>query len=143
MEKQMKQLQKLYMPTVLRRAGIGHGYPVAVVYGDKRFQGHSFCHLKAIHIALRVQYIPKHLQANDYIGTTARSMLNWAQQNAGTQKTLLMTHDKIMHLEEKLINQLQEDLRQINSKILTTGVWALPQTREHNEHLMDAINKYV
>eukprot|EP00957_Ditylum_brightwellii_P019846 1497869-Ditylum_brightwellii.AAC.1 len=60
----------MYMPTVLRRAGIGNGYPVAVVYGDKRFQGHNVYHLKAIHIALRVQYILKHLRANDYIRTT-------------------------------------------------------------------------
>eukprot|EP00957_Ditylum_brightwellii_P066106 5014675-Ditylum_brightwellii.AAC.2 len=81
-EKQTKQLHKMCMPTVLRRAGIGNGYPEAVVYGDKRFQGHNSYHLKAIHIASRVQYILKHLRANGYIGTTARSMLNWAQQNA-------------------------------------------------------------
>eukprot|EP00957_Ditylum_brightwellii_P110422 8421065-Ditylum_brightwellii.AAC.1 len=102
--------------------GIGKGYPAAVVYGDKQFQGHKFYHLKVIHIALRVQYILKHLQANNYTGTTARSMLNWAQQSAGMQQPLLMTHDKITQLEGNWINQLQEDLRQINSKILITNV---------------------
>eukprot|EP00957_Ditylum_brightwellii_P182271 13886264-Ditylum_brightwellii.AAC.1 len=71
LEKQTRQLQNLYVPTVLRRAGIGNGYPEAVVYGDKQFQGYSFYHLKAIHIAVRVQYLLKHLQANNYIGTTA------------------------------------------------------------------------
>eukprot|EP00957_Ditylum_brightwellii_P208381 15357119-Ditylum_brightwellii.AAC.1 len=75
-ENQTKQLQKLYMPTVLRRAGIGNRYPEAVVYGNKQFQGHNFYHLKVIHIASRLQYILKHLRANAYIGTTARSMLN-------------------------------------------------------------------
>eukprot|EP00957_Ditylum_brightwellii_P153701 11698046-Ditylum_brightwellii.AAC.1 len=75
-EKQTQQPQKLYIPTVIRRAGIGNGYPEAVVYRDKRFQGHNFYHLKTIHIASRVQYILKHLRANNYIGTTARSMIN-------------------------------------------------------------------
>eukprot|EP00957_Ditylum_brightwellii_P084146 6396634-Ditylum_brightwellii.AAC.1 len=70
-EKQMRQLQNLFMPTVLRGAGIGNGYLEAVVYGDKRFQGHNFYHFIAIHIAARVQYLLKHLQANDYIGLTA------------------------------------------------------------------------
>eukprot|EP00957_Ditylum_brightwellii_P082065 6240230-Ditylum_brightwellii.AAC.1 len=92
-EKQMKQLQKLYMPMVLRRAKIGNGYPEAVVYDNKQFQGHNFYHLKAIHIASRLQYILKHIRANDYIGTTTKSTLNWAQQNAGTQKSLLMMSD--------------------------------------------------
>eukprot|EP00957_Ditylum_brightwellii_P012184 920592-Ditylum_brightwellii.AAC.1 len=82
MEKQTQQLQNLYMPTVLRRAGIGNGYPEAVVYCDKRFQGHNFYHLKAIHIASIVQYLLNLLQANDYIGITARSVLNLAQQTA-------------------------------------------------------------
>eukprot|EP00957_Ditylum_brightwellii_P195339 14883504-Ditylum_brightwellii.AAC.1 len=72
----------MYMPTVLRRAGIGNGYLEAGVCRDKRFQGHNFYHLKAIHIASRVQCILKHLRVNDYMGTAARSMLNWAQQNA-------------------------------------------------------------
>jgi hypothetical protein len=92
------------MPTVLRRAGIRNGYPEAVVYGDKRFQGHNFYHLKAIHIASRVKYLLKHLRANDYIGITAQSMLNWAQQNAGTNTPFLMTHEEITHLEGKWIN---------------------------------------
>jgi len=98
-EKQTRQLQNLYMPTVLIRGGIGNDYPQSVVYGDKRFQGHNFYHLKAIHIATRVQYLLKHLQANDYIGLTARSMINWAQHNAGTQEPLLMSHDDITHLK--------------------------------------------
>eukprot|EP00957_Ditylum_brightwellii_P067182 5099248-Ditylum_brightwellii.AAC.1 len=75
-EKQTKQLQKMYMPTVLRRAGFGNVDPEAVVYGDKRLQGHNFYYLKAIRITSRVQYILKHLHANDYIETTARSVLN-------------------------------------------------------------------
>ena len=116
-EKQMRQLQNLYMPTALRQAGIGNGYPEAVVYGDKQFQGHNCYHLKAIHIAARVQYLLKHLQANDYIGLTARSMINWAQHNAETQEPLLISHDDIIHLEGKWIQQLREDLRQINSKL--------------------------
>eukprot|EP00957_Ditylum_brightwellii_P121672 9278700-Ditylum_brightwellii.AAC.1 len=110
MEKQTQQLQKLYMPTVLRRAGIRNGYPEAVVYGDKRFQGHNFYDLKATHIAARVQYVLKHLHANGCVGTTARSMLNWAQQNAGTQTPLLMTHKEITHLKGKWIKLLCEDL---------------------------------
>eukprot|EP00957_Ditylum_brightwellii_P119716 9133981-Ditylum_brightwellii.AAC.1 len=109
-EKQIQQLQKLYIPTVLRRAGIVNGYPEEVVYGDKRIQGHNFYHLKAIHIASRVQYLLKHLRANNYKGTTARSMLNWAQQNTGTQKPLLMTHKEITHLKGKWIKQLHKDL---------------------------------
>eukprot|EP00957_Ditylum_brightwellii_P056364 4272661-Ditylum_brightwellii.AAC.1 len=71
LEKQTRQLQNLYTPTVLRQAGISNGYPEAVVYGDKWFQGHNFYHLRAIHIAARGQCLLKHLQANDYIGTTA------------------------------------------------------------------------
>jgi hypothetical protein len=75
-EKQTRHLQNQYMPTVLQQAGIGNGYPEAVVYGDKRFQGHNFYHLKAIHITARVQYLLKHLQANDHIGLTACLMIN-------------------------------------------------------------------
>ena len=70
-------------------------------------------------------------------------MINWAQQNAGTHTPLLMTYEDITHLEGKWIQQLQEDLSQINSKIYIHDVWTLPATRENDKHLMDVILQYV
>ena len=54
-----------------------------------------------------------------------------------------MTHDDITHLEGKLIQQLREDLRQINSKIYIHDVWTLPTTREHDKHIMDVILQLI
>ena len=36
-EEQTKYIQDQYMPTILKKAGIGNGYPEAVIYGDKQF----------------------------------------------------------------------------------------------------------
>ena len=141
--RQTEKLQELYMPTILKRSGIGHGYPLSVIYADSRFQGHNFYHLKSLHISARIKYIIKHLRMKDYIGNTARSMLNWAQQAAGISTPVCMTHEPLTYLEGRWVQQLRHDLRHINSTLFIHDTWTYPPTREHDAYIMDLINTHI
>jgi hypothetical protein len=142
-QRQTDKLQELYMPTILKRSGIGHGYPLSVIYADSRFQGHNFFHLKSLHISARIKYIIKHLRMKDYIGNTARSIINWAQQAAGISTPVCMTHEPLTYLEGRWVQQLCHDLRHINSTLFINDTWTYPTTREHDEYIMDLINSHV
>jgi hypothetical protein len=65
---------------MLPRAGFKFNFPYAVAFAPQEFLGVGIKHLKAIHLALQVEMLLKHVRANNSVGKTAEIMIRWAQK---------------------------------------------------------------
>eukprot|EP00957_Ditylum_brightwellii_P068769 5220209-Ditylum_brightwellii.AAC.1 len=136
---QFQHSEKLFMPTLLQKMKLSKSYPKALIYCDKKCLSSGFFHLKSLNISARTTYLIKYMRQQSYIGNTARAMINWAQQAAGTSTPILTTHSSLPCSEGKWINQLRCNLFFINASIYLHNTWAYPTTRQHDCHIMGRV----
>eukprot|EP00957_Ditylum_brightwellii_P175040 13327307-Ditylum_brightwellii.AAC.1 len=60
---------------MLPRAGYKFNFPYAVAFASHKFLGVEIKHLKAIHSALQVEALLKHIRAANSVGKTAEAMI--------------------------------------------------------------------
>eukprot|EP00957_Ditylum_brightwellii_P168253 12809218-Ditylum_brightwellii.AAC.1 len=78
--KECEKLQAHLYPHLLSQLGYHSSFPRAVALASTDYCGTGVQHLKALQIAMQLDYIVKHIRADTDSGKSAECMLQWAQQ---------------------------------------------------------------
>jgi hypothetical protein len=138
-EDEIQDLHKILLPKLLPRAGFKFNFPYTVAFAPQEFLGVGIKHLKAIHLALQVEMLLKHIRANNSVGKTAKIMIRWAQKVTGIAKPVLEDRKRVPHLEGGWVANIQDGLITCNAKIRATKPWTILHQRVNNQHIMDII----
>eukprot|EP00957_Ditylum_brightwellii_P170409 12971710-Ditylum_brightwellii.AAC.1 len=96
------------MSRLLPRLGYHQNFPHAVGFGPEKYGGIGLQSIPGEQAVAKITFVIKHLRAENEIGKTIRTTIQWAQVMAGTKRQILEDTRPIPHLEGTYISHLRE-----------------------------------
>eukprot|EP00957_Ditylum_brightwellii_P204712 15340492-Ditylum_brightwellii.AAC.1 len=95
--------------------------------------------LTSLILVEKVTLLVHHLRSNSSVGKQIQIMLDWAQNSAGTQKSVLEDTRDLPQLEGSWLPHLHRKLKKIIAYITVLDTWAQKQHQVNDKHIIDVL----